>query len=86
MAGGTDTELDINVTTTTLDGPGTTAEIEITAWAVDDGGGAADPLTFAAPGLASPLVGDVELTLDLTDATEAGEYVNGIFVLTATNI
>lgn len=87
LLGFTDTELDIDVTTTTLaHSTVATSDIEITGWAVDDGGGSGDPITFAAPGLASPVVGDVELTLDLTDAANAGDYEDGVYELTATNI
>lgn len=51
------------------------------------GGGAFGANTsFAPPGLVSPKLGDVQLTLDLTSATTSGDYLDGQFTLTVTNI
>jgi hypothetical protein len=84
FAGVTDTTLDIALTDDTLthSGGGT---IVITSATVDAGAGAGDPITFAAPGLANPEVGDVVLTLDLTNADAGGDYLDGVFTLSATN-
>jgi hypothetical protein len=86
LAGGTNTQLAIANTDDTLDHTTTTAFITITGVAVDDGTNNGVSISFASPGLSNPVVGDVELTLDLTDATNAGIYENGIYTLTATNI
>ena len=60
------------------------ATMTITGHAVDAGTGPAATVLFASPGLVDPEYGDVQLTLDLTNATSAGEYVDGVFTLTAT--
>jgi len=85
LLGGTDTRLTISITNNTLTrvGGGT---ILITGVAVDDGGGAANPITWAAQGLGNPRVGDVQLTLDMSNAIAAGDYLDGIFTLLAENI
>ena len=62
------------------------ATMSISAAAVDDGGGSAATITFNAPGLFAPQLGSVELTLDMTNSTDAGDYLDGVFRLTATNI
>jgi hypothetical protein len=79
-----DTTLDIAVTDDTLThaGGGT---IVISSATVDAGAGAGDPITFASPGLVNPEVGDVVLTLNLTNADAGGDYLDGVFTLTATN-
>ena len=41
---------------------------------------------FPSPGLVAPTVGDVQLTLNLTAALNGGDYENGEYTLTATNI
>ena len=86
LAGGTDTQLVIANTDNTLDHSSTSATITITGVAVDDGTSNGSTISFAAPGLVTPKTGDVELTLDLTNATNAGDYLDGIYTLTATNI
>jgi len=86
LAGGVNTELAIANTDDTLDHTLTTATITVTGVAVDDGANNGATIQFASPGLVSPAVGDVELTLDLTNATNAGVYENAIFTLTATNV
>lgn len=48
-----------------------------------DGGTPGATVTFPSPGMANPQYGDVILELDLTDATYAGEYVDGEFTLAA---
>lgn len=51
------------------------------------GGGAfAGSTSFAPPGLRNPKLGDVQLTLDLTSATTAGDYLDGQFTITVNNI
>lgn len=86
LAGGTNTQLVISVTDATLDHVSTTASMAITAAIVDDGATSGSTITFAATGLHTPRIGDVELTLDMTNAVNAGEYADGVFTLTATNI
>ena len=86
---GTQTKVTIAVTDSTLTHAGGGGEtIEISAGEVQDsgGGGFAGSVTFSPPGLANPEIGDVRLTLDLTNATEAGEYADGVYTLTAENI
>jgi len=85
LAGATDTTLDIALTDDTLThaGGGT---IVISAAAVDAGTGPGDPITFTAPGLVNPEIGDVVLTLNLTDADAGGDYLDGVFTLTASNL
>lgn len=61
-----------------------TADITITAGTVTDGTSTGASIDFPSTGLATPLSGDVELTLDMTDADEAGTYEDGVFTLTAT--
>jgi len=82
----TDTELAITNSTPTLNHTTTAASMTTIAVAVDDGVTNGATITFAAPGLVSPVVGDVELTIDMTNAINAGDYVGGVFTLTATNI
>lgn len=87
LAGGTDTQLDIDITAgPVLNHIATAATITISSAVVDDGTSNGDPITFAAPGLANPVVGDVELTLDLTNAINAGDYQGGVYTLTASNV
>jgi len=86
LVGGTNTQLVISITDATLDHPTTTATMQITDAAVDDGTTSGSTITFPATGLYDPLVGDVELTLDMSNAVNAGEYADGVFTLTATNI
>jgi hypothetical protein len=86
LAGGTDTQLVITNSDNTLDHASTSASITVTGVAVDDGSSNGSTVTFPAPGLVSPRMGDVELTLDLTNAVNAGEYQDGEYTLTASNI
>jgi hypothetical protein len=86
LAGGTDTQLVITNTDNTLDHTSTAASITVTNVAVDDGSSNGSTITFPAPGLVSPRMGDVELTLDLTAAVNAGDYLDGEYTLTASNI
>jgi len=82
-----ETQLDVVVTTPTLSNVGLGTSMTISSAAVTDGVGAAAPtITFATPGLGTPEIGDVELTLDMTLASGAGTYTGGVFTLTATNI
>lgn len=86
VAGGTNTQLSISITDDTLELPTTSSEIVITAAVVDDGTTSGSTITFPATGLYTPLVGDVGLTLNMTNALNAGDYVDGVFTLTASNI
>jgi hypothetical protein len=86
LAGGANTQLDIANTDDTLDHATTAATITVTDVSVDDGTSSGATISFAAPGLVTPVVGDVSLTLDLTNADNAGVYEDGIYTLTATNI
>jgi len=86
LLGGTNTELAVTVTDDTLNHSSTTATMEITAAIVDDGANSGATIEFPATGLYNPRVGAVHLTLDLTDSLQAGEYTNGEFTLTATNV
>jgi hypothetical protein len=59
--------------------------IAMSAPSVDDGTSNAATITFASPGLVPALEGDVNLTLDLTNAGLAGDYTGGgQYTLTAT--
>jgi hypothetical protein len=62
------------------------ASMSISGATVNDGASNAATIAFASPGLITPEVGDVELTLDMTLAGTAGTYTGGVFTLTATNI
>lgn len=87
LAGGTDTQVSITVDDNQLDHTVTAgAQILITGGAVSDGTSTGPSIQFPAPGLANPQLGDVELTLDLTNATNAGLYEQGLFTLTAQNL
>ncbi len=77
-------QIAITQNTPTLTHTGGTATMLITGHAVDAGGGPAATVTFPSPGLVDAHEGDVQLTLDLTNATAAGEYEDGVFTLTAT--
>jgi len=50
----------------------------------EDGSTYAASRSFAAPGLISPEYGNVRMTLDMTDATLSGQYVDGVYTLTVT--
>jgi len=83
---GSQTQLDVTVTTPTLTNGGTSS-MTISSATVSDGvGPAAGTITFATPGLGTPEIGDVELTLDMTLASDAGTYTGGVFTLQASNI
>ena len=86
LAGGTDTMLSILNTDPTLDHTSTAATISITSVAVDDGISNGGAIAFTSPGIVNAASGDVELTLDLSNADNAGDYIDGVFTLVATNI
>lgn len=86
LAGGTDTQLQIANTDDTLDHVSTAATITIDSIEIDDGSSSGTTITFGAPGLSNPILGAVEMILDLSNATNAGEYQDGAFTLTAQNI
>ena len=79
-----ETDLTITVANPTLSNGG--SQIAIVGAAVDDGATAGASIQFASPGLAPPRTGDVELTLNFSNTTDAGQHTGGIFTLTATNI
>ena len=86
-APGSETQLDVAVTTPTLSNVALGTSMTISSAAVTDGVAApAASITFPSPGLGTPEIGDVELTLDMTLAGGAGTYSGGVFTLTATNI
>ncbi len=80
-----ETTVGIAVTNPTLThSGGGTEDIEITDATVSvDTGTPGALINFPSPGLVDPQDGDVQLTLNLTNATLAGEYINGVFTLTA---
>jgi hypothetical protein len=80
----TDTQLSIGITTANMTTGGSV--ISIAGAAVDDGVNNGASIQFTAPGLATPRTGDVELVLDFSGTTEAGQHTGGVFTLTATNI
>jgi hypothetical protein len=86
LAGGTNTQVSIANTDDTLDHATTSATITVSSVAVDDGTSNGATISFAAPGLSSPVIGDVELTLDLTNATNAGDYEDAVYTITAQNL
>jgi hypothetical protein len=81
---GSSTELDIAVSGATMSNGSST--IGITAATVNDGTSNAATITCPAPGLAPALQGDVELTLNFSNALDAGAHTGGEFTLTATNL
>jgi len=81
-----ETQLAITNTGATLNHATSAASMTISGVAVDDGTSNGATITFSTPGLFSPEVGDVELTLNMTNATDAGLYSGGQYTLTATNI
>jgi hypothetical protein len=83
--GQTNTTLTIANTDATLDHATTLATITVTGAEVAVGANQGTSISFAAPGLVTPTTGDVELTLDLTNAINAGEYQDGVYTLTASN-
>jgi len=83
---GSQTQVGVTVTTPTMTNGGTSS-MSISSAAVSDGvSPAAATITFATPGLGTPEIGDVELTLDMTLASDAGTYTGGVFTLQAENI
>lgn len=50
------------------------------------GGGFAGTQTFAPTGLSTPKVGDVRLTLNMASAVRSGDYLDGVYTLTVTNL
>ena len=81
---GSQTQLDVAVTAATMNNGA--ASMAISGATVSDGVSNAASITFATPGLGTPEIGDVELTLDMTLASDAGTYAGGEFTLTASNI
>jgi hypothetical protein len=81
---GSSTELDISVTGATMSNG--SSQVAITAATVNDGTSNAATISFPAPGLAPALQGNVELTLNFSNAVDAGSHTGGEFTLTATNI
>lgn len=86
LAAGTNTELAITITDSTLDHSTTAATMAISSGIVAAGASTGATISFTSPGLVTPLVGDVELVLDMTLSTNAGDYLDGEYTLTATNI
>ena len=90
ISGGASTQTQLAIVNTggSMDRPAPSTATITMGVAVNDGDGGASAATiqFAVPGLVNPEYGDVELTLDLTGATEAGQYSGGQYTLTATNI
>lgn len=76
LAGGTNTQLRIANTDNTLDHVITTATITIASVAVDDSMTSGASITFPALGLVPPRVDDVQLTLNLSNTVNAGNYLN----------
>jgi len=79
-----ETDLEIVVTNANLTNGGSVVTI-VDAF-VDDGTDFGNQIQFASPGLAPAWTGDVELLLDFSNTTAAGQHVGGVFTLTATNI
>jgi hypothetical protein len=79
-----ETDLAIVVTNPNLTNAGSV--VTIADAFVDDGTTAGNQIQFASPGLAPAWTGDVELLLDFSNTTAAGQHVGGVFTLTATNI
>ncbi len=81
------TQLEIVITNDTLTaGGGATMEIDNAAVNDGDGGATSNIISFPSTGLTTPEYGDVLLTLDMTSATVAGIYSDGVYTLTATLI
>jgi hypothetical protein len=80
------TELAVVVTDGVLDHATTAATMAISSATVNDGVSNAATITFGTPGMGNPQFGGVELTLDMTSSTDAGDYLDGVYTLTATNI
>lgn len=82
------TQLDITIDTDTLEHASLNANtivLDAATVNVTGGGSGASSITFDSPGLFSPQLGDVQLTLDMTNAGAAGNYAGGVFTLEATN-
>lgn len=85
-SGAANTSLKIEVTGATVALADSTADIDITDGKVSTQGvTGASAIDFAAPGFSNPTKGDVILTLDLSNATVAGDYTGATFTLTAEN-
>jgi hypothetical protein len=82
------TSLDISIGNDTLVhdslGGGTEIILDAATVNVTGGGAGSASINFDSPGLFSPQLGDVQLTLDMRDATAAGTYLGGVFTLEAT--
>ena len=81
---GANTQVAITVPTPNLNNAG--SQIAIGGATVAQGVSNAATITFPAPGLAPALIGDVELTLDFTNTTTAGNHTGGVYTLTVTNL
>lgn len=65
----------------------TGGSITVSAVGVQTGGGGfAGTQTFAPTGLSTPKVGDVRLTLNMASAVRSGDYLDGVYTLTVTNL
>lgn len=82
------TQVSIANTQPTLNHSLTASSMTISSAAVDDGSSSGASITFAAPGLSNgnAVVGDVVLTMDMSAALDAGDYLDGVFTITAQNI
>lgn len=82
------TSLDISIGNDTLEhdslGAGTEIILDTATVNVSGGGAGSDSISFDSPGLFSPQLGDVQLTLDMRNASAAGTYLGGVFTLEAT--
>jgi hypothetical protein len=82
---GQQTQVSIAATDATL--ANGTATISIDAAEVESGAaGPAASIQFAPPGLSAPRMGNVLLTLDLATATLSGQYIDGLYTITAQNV
>jgi len=85
---GDSTQVSITLDDDTLDHTSSSDSITISSATVrQTGGGAfAGSTSFSPTGLLSPKLGDVQLTLDLTGATNSGDYLDGQFTISVENI
>jgi hypothetical protein len=82
--GGSLTQLGVSVTGATMSNG--SSQIAISNATVDDGTSNSSTITFPAPGLAPAREGDVQLTLNFSNAVGAGTHTGGQYTLSATNI
>ena len=84
-ASGQQTQVSIAPTDATL--ANGAATITIDAAEVQSGVvGPGASIQFAPPGLSVPRLGDVLLTLDLSSANLSGQYIDGLYTITAQNV